>query len=63
MPGYRKLTLVGSTERGTEDTGITSLRDWVSVMLLTNVELPTPQQVSGQVIISIGDILSCRSGL
>lgn len=63
VPGYQKLTLVGSTERGTEDSDTTSLRDWVLVMLLTNIELPTPQQVCGEVIISIGDILSCRGGL
>lgn len=63
VPGYQKLTLVGSTFRGTEDTDTTSLRDWVLVMLLTNTELPTPQQVCGEVIISNGDILICRGGL
>lgn len=47
----------------TEDMDITSLGYWVPVMLLTNMELASPQQVWEELMISTGDILSCRNGL
>ena len=47
----------------TEDMDMASLGDWVPVMLLTSMELPSSQQVWEELIISTGDILSYRNGL